>query len=363
MSMTGVGNKRDPVRKTTARPSSEAVALFLRSLAVMFRAGVPLSRALSMLAGQSEDRAMAGVAADIEEKVARGVSLQAAFAGHAGVFGPLQLAMLRVGERTGQLETVLFNLADYEEKRRGLAMRVRSALTYPGFLFLVTTAMLVVIPPFLFQGLFSMLESQKMELPLLTRVVLAVSHFIRSPFFWVLCGTVGVVGAASMPKLAHYPLVRLRAAEWLLEVPVLGKVYRTISTTRFARAMELQLVVGESPLNSLKIAAQASGNPVLEESMPRGLEALKEGCTLVESLEMTEFFSPSFLSLLRAGEESASLPDIMGRTAKMYEEEVDYAVDAFTNLMEPLVMLWMGTMVGVVVVATILPMVKMLQNL
>ena len=329
----------------------------------MFAAGVPLDRSLHLLGDQTDDKKIAAVARDISEKISGGVPLYLAFEQQKDVFSKLQMAMLRVGERTGELETVLFRLADYEEKRRGITMKVRSALTYPAFLLLITSFMLIVLPPYMFQGLFAMLESQKMELPLITKVVLALSNFVRGPLFWLLVILVVAAGAALLPQLLKNKSFQLQLARLIGQTPVLGRLSVVLASTRFARALEIQLAVGEGPLQSLSIAAMASSNPVLEDAIGEATEALKSGATLVDSLEATQFFHPTFLSMLRAGEESAELPDIIARTASMYEEELDYAMETFTDLLEPMIMLFMGVLVGVGVMATMLPMVKMLQNL
>jgi type IV pilus assembly protein PilC len=343
-------------------PSSEALCIFFRSIATMFSAGVPLIRAMDLLGDQTEDPRMAAIARRIAHEIGSGHTLSRAFQVHRRAFTKLQLGLIRVGERTGQLQRVLYRLADYEEKRRGISMRVRSALTYPAFLLAITSFMLVVLPPYMFQGLFTMLESQSVELPLITKIVLAVSNFIRSPGFWILL-IVGVVALAlALPKFVNNPDAQMVVSKALVQVPVVGNLYTILATARFARAMELQLLVGEGPLTGLSVAAQASGTPILEESIVDSIDALKSGCSFVESLERADFFPPTFLSMLGAGEESASLPDVMQRTADMYEKELEYAISTFTDLLEPMIMLFMGILVGIVVVATMLPMVNLLQN-
>lgn len=340
----------------------EALALFFRSLAVMFGSGVPIDRALQLLSTQSDDKRMCAVAADINKRIGQGLPLSAAFECQ-GVFTGIQLGLLRVGERSGRLQTILGRLADYEEKRRDLTMKVRAALTYPAFLVVLTTFLLVVIPPYLFQGLFAMLEDSKVELPLISRVVVALSAFIRSPFFWLLCLAAGVSAALVFPRLAREPGFREKMAVLTLKLPVAGHFYRVLVTTRFARALGLQLDVGEGPLAGMGMAAKASGCQVLEARILDSVASLKGGATFVESLAAADYFADSFLLMLRAGEESAELPDIMGRTTAMYEGELEYAIETFANLLEPLIMLSMGIIVGIVVVATMLPMMKMIQTL
>jgi type IV pilus assembly protein PilC len=345
------------------RPSAEALTLFFRSLAVMFSAGVPIDRALQMLSEQSEDQRMANIAADINQRINQGIPLHTAFQQQRQAFSHLQLALLKIGERTGRLEKVLHRLADYEEKRRHINMKVKSALTYPAFLMIITGFMLIVIPPYMFQGLFAMLESSSTELPLITKFVVAVSNFIRTPYFWLLVIVSVLSLVLALPKISEHGETKLHLSKLILQLPIAGDLFRILGTTRFARALELQLQVGEAPLTGLPIAGMASDNPVLQESILSCVDGLKSGSTFVESLALADFFPNAFLSMLRAGEESAQLPDIVGRSAEMYEAQLDQAIDTFSNLLEPLVMLVMGVLVGIVVVATMLPMIKMIETL
>lgn len=345
------------------RPSLEALSIFFRSLAVMIQAGVSLNRSFELLGKQSEDQRMGAVAQQVARRLDAGVGLAQAMAMETEAFSPIQVRMIQIGERTGTLDDILANLADYEEKRRTTTMKVRSALTYPLFLLVLSTVMLVIVPPYMFGGLFALIENSATEPPLITKLVLAVSHFIRSTFFWVLALLGGCAAAALGPRLLRQPAVRTALARQLLAIPVLGRTYRVLGTARFARALQIQLEVGETPLAGLRMGAEASGNPVLEENIQASVEALKAGDPIVESLRRADFFPAAFLHVLSAGEETAQLPAMMGKMAEIYEAELEAALDAFTSLLEPLVMLVMGGIVGVVVIATMLPMMQLLQNL
>lgn len=173
----------------------------------------------------------------------------------------------------------------------------------------------------------------------------------------------GAFAAKAGPRLWRQPRVQRAVFERLGKAPVVGLFLQTLGTARFARALELQLHVGESPLVGLTMACGASGNPLLDESSDDIVSALKSGETLVDSLKGCGFFPRTFLDLVRAGEESAQLPEMLGRSAAMYETDLDQAIDRFTALLEPLIMLVMGSIVGVVVIATMLPMMTLIQNL
>lgn len=329
----------------------------------MVASGVPIDRSFDHLSKQAEQATMGKISAELAVQVGNGMALSKAFATHSKVFSQLQVRMLAVGERTGNLHLVLGRLANYEEKRRATAMKVKSALTYPIFLVVLATFMLIVLPPYMFSGLFQMIATSGVEPPLITRVVIAVSNFIRSPAFWILLLVGGSLAAKAGPGLWQEPEVRRQVFERLGETPALGPFLRTLATARFARALELQLQVGESPLVGLVMACEASGNPLLEESADGIVSTIKGGETLVDSLKGCGFFPRPFLDLVRAGEESAQLPEMLGRSAAMYESDLEQAIDRFTALLEPLIMLVMGSIVGVVVIATMLPMMTLIQNL
>jgi type IV pilus assembly protein PilC len=214
--------------------------------------------------------------------------------------------------------------------------------------------MLLLLPAFLFGGLFKLLAQSGTEPPLLTRAVLVVSRGLSSPLGWAALGGVAV-GVWS---------ARRRLIPWARRLPGVAQVLRMAALTRFARAMELQLQAGEGPLTGLQLAAEASQSPELAERMCAAVVGLRDhGDTLVESLARVEWFPRGFLQMLRAGEESANLDGMMARLAEVYEGELECTLDAFTALLEPLAMLLMGCIVGVIVVATMLPMMQVLQTL
>ncbi|MBI3929149.1 MAG: type II secretion system F family protein [Armatimonadetes bacterium] len=347
----------------SARPSAEALAVFFRSLAVLFESSVHVSRALELLGRQSDDRRMAAVAADLAARIHSGVSMSQAMALHPMTFTGIQLRLMQIGERTGSVDGILARLAGYEETRRRTTMRVKSALTYPAFLFVMATTMLILVPPFLFEGIFRMIANSGIEPPLITQIVVGISNFIRGPIFWVLLGVGMAVLVIFGPRLVRQPGVEMWLCTTALRIPALGRSLRMLAVSRFARAMELQLEVGETPLRSLELAAQASGNPVLTDRIERAVDGLRDGLTLTQALDRTEFFPRPFIHMLTASEESARTVSMMRRMAEVYESEVEAALDTFTALLEPLVMLVMGVIVGVVVVATMLPMMHLLQNL
>lgn len=359
------GGRRQAPSKVSERrykPSSEARVIFFRSMATMVRAGLNIDKALSLMAEQIEDEDMADVCHLLAEKVRSGHYLSGAMAACTGAFTKIQMRLVTIGEQSGKLSDTLPQLAFYEEKRRALIMKIKGAVTYPMFTLGFALLILIFLPPYLMEGIFQMVTTSGQELPWLTKVVMTCCAILRNPAFYV----VFVAGVAATivfaPRLWEKHEVRLRVYRALLGLPVIGKLLVILASARFARALAIQLDVGITPLVALSLSAQASENPILEDEGPEFVSSLKDGNTMEETLRQSEIFPDMFLQMVRAGEESASLPDLLGRVADIFEVELDNAIDMFTALLEPMVMVLMGVIVGILVVSSMLPMLNILQS-
>lgn len=347
--------------KPALRPDS--LRLFYRSLATLLLSGIRIDRALDLLGQQEDDPHMAHISREMCAVVSQGHALSEAMGQWPREFTELDQKLVQVGEMTGNMDQLLERLAGYEENRRAVTMRVKSALTYPFFIFLLTLAALVVLPPYLFAGLFRLIESLGVDVPLLTRVVLIFAKVVSSPFFLVAAG-LGIVAAVKvLPGVVEQPAVRLRLARFGLRLPVLGKALQTIAVTRFARALEIMINCGVSLDDCLKMAFVASGNPVLIERRNDALETLFSGVTLSEALDETGFFPSSFLQVVSSGEESGRLPELLTRICDMYDVQLAHTLETVVAAVEPAMMVMMGGFVGVFIIASMQPMAQILQKL
>ncbi len=345
------------------RPSSEARVVFFRSLAVMFRAGVPVERSLTLLAEQLDDPEMSAVAELVSSRVRNGHYLSNSMAACKGAFTGLQLRLVHIAEASGTMDETLLQLSHYEERHRAMVMKVKSAITYPAFTFGVAMLMMITIPPYLMEGIFNMVTGLGQELPLLTKIVMAGCSILRSGWFYLL-GSLALVAAwFGLPKLFENEKFALRYTRFVLRIPCLGETMRTVAVARFVRALAVQLSVGISPIVALSLAGKASDNPVLEQEAKASIEALKDGCTLEESMSASGFFPTMVLQMVRAGEESGQVADMLDRLAEIYEVELENTLDILTALLEPMVMVFMGVVVGVLVVSTMSPLMKVIQTL
>jgi type IV pilus assembly protein PilC len=240
---------------------------------------------------------------------------------------------------------------------------VQSALTYPIILFVLAMAALIFVPPYLFGGLFQLIESSGVEIPLITRILLLVSKFVSSPWFYILGAIIIAVALKLLPPILRRPEVRLTLTRYALKLPVIGKAIRVIAVTRFARSMEILVTVGVNIDQALEMSMEASNNPVLIESTGEVVRNLRNGATLAESLQEADFFPRSFLQMVAVGEESGKLPHLISKLADIYEVELEYSLEIAIQALEPIMLLFMGIVVGIVIIATMMPMMQVIQHL
>lgn len=345
------------------RPNGEAKTVFLRSLSTMVLAGLTIDRSLDYLAEQSEDPKLADICRGMSRRIQGGYKLSQAMGCYPRAFSRLQLRLVQMGEKTGLLDQVLLELSRYDEKERELMLKVRSTVSYPSFILAVAMIMMIFVPPFLMKGMFSMIEGSGVKPPLITIVVMRITEFLRTPLFYVLFFAGGALIWKIWPIWVAKPGNQRRVARFVMAMPALGRVYHTLGVARFARAFSVQIGCGMNPLGALPISAEVTENPLLIDVIREATGNLSQGESFSVSLEATGFFPKLMLNMVQAGEESAQLSELLNKTAEMYEAEVEHALDTFTALLEPVIMCGIGLMVGVLVLATMLPMAQVIENL
>lgn len=345
-----------PAPDRALRLSNRSLVVLLRSLPVLLSAGVPLTRALTVL---GDEPSAVAVCRRMLTEVEQGKPLSVAMQKSSPSFTNLQLKLIKVGEATGSLVEVLARLADHEERARALALRLRSALTYPAVLFVLCMALIVAAPPFLLKGQLKMLDQIGGELPWLTKALFTLSDGrvllalgAGAAFFSVLSWRY------LQTEKGRYQLDRI-----MLEMPRVGRLWRLVAVAQFSQALALQLRVGLSILEAVPQAGAAANSPVLHERLQASVNALREGAGLDQSLAAADFFPTAFLSTVTAGEESGHVAGTLEWLAKLYQLELEATMEMAAAALEPLMMLAMGLMAGVVALATLLPLVKLVQTL
>ena len=337
------------------------LAIFTRQFATMINAGLPLVQCLDILSKQTEKEAFRQVIAGVMREVEAGNTLAESLAKKENqkVFDELFVNMVEAGEAGGILDEILMRLATFIEKAEALKRKVQGAMVYPGVVMsvalLATSFMLIFIIP-TFARMFTGFGA---ELPLPTKIVMGLSSFLRSYWWMLILGIVGIgVGIQRYygTERGHLEIDRL-----LLKIPVLGDVLRKGAVARFTRTLGTLISSGVPILTGLEITARTAGNRVIQEAIMAARASIREGETISAPLRESKVFPPMVVSMISVGEETGALDDMLTRIADFYDSEVDTAVDALTSMIEPIMIVFMGGIVGGMVVAMYLPMFKLIN--
>lgn len=329
----------------------------------MVKAGLQLERSLGYLATQGEDPAMTVICLQMAESIREGRYFSEALAQFPHIFSKLQIKLVQLAEKTGLMDRILGELSSFEERQRALLMKVKSSLTYPALILVFAALLVLFVPPLMMNGLFAMIANSGVEPPALTRAVMWISQTLQSPLFYLPLLTVVSWVLYNAKRWFRDPATRAKIYTVLDYIPPVRKCLQIVGVARFSRALAVQLEAGVTVLLALKVAAEVAQHPELEQRIPHCQEALKNGHGIAESLNSSHFFPKLFVQMVKVGEESASVPDLLYRTADLYDQAVDDALDTLTCLVEPLVMGVIGLVVGTFVVATMLPLSQILQRL
>ncbi|MBI3928914.1 MAG: type II secretion system F family protein [Armatimonadetes bacterium] len=342
------------------RPAS--LRNFFQTIATLMAAGVSLSRAVELVTRQADDPVMARATQGMGDQLHQGSSLSRAM-GDSGVFTSYHVAMIALGETTGSLSRILSTLAVHEEKTQAARLKMQARLTYPLMLLAGCALFLLLAPPFLLHGQFEFLAGVGAELPAVTRGLMAVSNLLRSPAFLLAFAAAGASCGWALARMLRGGPVRQRMFRWLHRVPVLGRLLQVKATAEFARCLSIQMQAGIRVTDALPLAGAVAGDPVLEAALPQAVEAVEQGLDVWKSLAQARFFSPVLLEFLRAGEESGKLPEMLTRAADLYELELESSLESWSSVLEPIVLLVLGGAAGLMMLATMLPMLEAVKSL
>lgn len=330
------------------------LAVFTRQLASLLKAGLPVLQALSTLRKQVDHKGLVRVIEDMEASIGQdAMSLGEALAEHPKVFDPVYRGLVRSGEESGRLVEVLENLADHLSKSAKLRGQVLGAFIYPIFLLLIgTTAIFVlmtcVIPKF--QELFDSLGQQ---LPLPTIVLIAISGFLEN-WWWAVVGGLTVAVLAGMAALRHQHL-REQVDRTLLRLPVLGGMFLKLEVARVAHTLAALLQGGVRIIEALRVTGETARNTAIRRTFEPMTQAVSTGQTLAEAVEKAKVYPPMVLNLIRTGEDTGELPEMLQELAAIYEDEAERAVNGAVKLLEPTLIVVMGLIIAGIVAAVILP--------
>lgn len=332
------------------------LVVFTRQLSTMVSAGVPLVRSLVTLQKQTENPALQKHIADIAKELEGGMSLGDALQKHPAVFSPIYVNMVRAGEAAGILDEILKKLATQQEKDARIRGKFKSALTYPVILLSITMMVFMVLMVFVMPRIGKIIQDlagPEAELPQLTKVMLGISSFMTSKWY-VLIGVL-VIGGGLLRRYIKTPKGRRKKDQLLLRIPVIKTIVKKVAIARFARIFASLMSAGVSVVESIEVTAKAIGNSVLEDELLAASKAVINGQQLSVPLGESKVFPPIVSQMMAIGEETGETDQILIKVADFYEEEVDATVDALSSILEPIMIVVMGTMVGLIAASVIGP--------
>ncbi len=343
--------------KKRGRIKSDELVVFSRQLATMVEAGVPLVQSLNILAEQSESHSMQRVIESLHDDVEGGKSLSEALEKHKKVFSTLFISMIRAGESSGSLQEILDRLASYIEKTNALQKKIKAALVYPSVVafmaFGITYGMLTFVIP-KFAGIFTSLNA---ELPLPTRVLINLSDFLRNNVVWVLGGLTG--SAVLFFRFVNTKGGRFWFDSQKLKMPIFGPLFMKVAVSKFSRTLSTLLKSGVPILAALDIVAKTAGNARIEKVIDEVRLSIREGETVAAPLMKKRIFPPMVVRMVAVGEETGELDKMLTKIADFYDVQVDTAVEGLTSLIEPLVIAFLGSVIGGIVIALFLPILTL----
>ncbi len=364
------GTKAGAKGKTSAKASgaakvkSKVLMIFTRQLATLIDSGLPLLRGLTVLARQEPMPIMKRTITTLADSVQTGSTFSESLQQFPRIFNKLYVNMVKAGELGGVLEIVLNRLAEYQEKAQKLKNKVIAAMVYPIIVMFIAVGimiflMLVIVPKF--EKIFEDMLGSKDKLPELTKFVIGFSRWIGDNIWYLLAGAAVIFTLWKIFAATKGGRVAIDQAK--LKMPLFGDVQRKTAISRFTRTLGTLVTSGVPILQALNITRETAGNVVVSNAINKVHDAVKEGESMVAPLESSGVFPPMVISMVDVGEETGQLPEMLLKIADVYEDEVDNSVSALTSMLEPLMIVFLAVVVGVIVLALFLPLISVIQQL
>lgn len=382
LSIAGVSEAQAPAKRESTRPNrrgaappsnglkfklpkidpgagkrNSEVGQFTRQLSTMLKAGIPLTQGLSALVEQTESRTMQTVIRDIREQVSTGTGFGDALAKHPRYFSNLYRSMVRAGEASGELDAVLYRVADFMQKQIRLRNKVVTALTYPAVMLFIALGVVIFLMNFVVPDILKLLKEQRIPMPLPTQIV-ATGSDILTGYWYVVLGVfivgAGLFGAWKGSEKGAYTFDR-----FMLRAPVFGQLFTKTAVSRFSTTFAVLLKSGLPALEGLRIVKEVVGNMALSKVIGEVHDSIIEGTDIATPIKKSGFFPPVVGYMISVGEQTGELETLLDRISEAYDEEVDLAVQRMTSMIEPIMIVFMATTVGTIIAAVMLPLMQM----
>jgi type IV pilus assembly protein PilC len=350
--------KQSNAMRKGGRVNAMDIAVFSRQLATMLAAGIPLVQGFEIVGAGHEKPSMQKLILDIKSDIEAGTSLHEALAKHPLYFDDLYVNLVEAGEQAGALEGLLDKIASYKEKTEAIKKKVKKALFYPAAVLAVAIIVTIILLIFVIPQFESLFKGFGADLPAFTQMVINLSRFVQAEGIFILAVVIGLVWT-----FFYFKKRSKKMREFLdrmsLKMPVIGPILNKAAIARFSRTLSTMFAAGVPLVEALESVAGATGNIVYENAVMRMRDEVATGQRLQRAMETTELFPNMVVQMIAVGEESGSLDTMAGKVATFYEAEVDNAVDAMSSLLEPLIMVILGVLVGGLVIAMYLPIFKL----
>ena len=348
----------------SGRVKAKVLTVFTRQLATLVDAGLPLLRGLRVLEKQERNSALKSILRELALAIEGGSTFSEALAQHPKVFNRLYVNMVKAGELGGVLEVALRRLAEFSEKAQKIKGKVKAAMFYPIAVTIVALGILILLLTYVipkFQLVFVGMLGPNEKLPTFTLIVMGISNVVKDHIIWTAIGLAVFV-------VLFLLFIKTKFGRWAwdsfkLKVPLIGPVVRKVAISRFTRTLGTLISSGVPILQALTIVRETAGNVVISNAVSLVHESVKEGETITAPLEGSGVFPPMVVSMVDVGEQTGALPEMLLKIADNYDEEVDNAVASMTSLLEPIMIVVLAVLVGSIVIAMFLPLIKMIEKL
>jgi len=355
---------------TGGRIKPKILMIFTRQLATLIDSGLPLLRGLTVLAKQEPNPVLRGTIGALADSVQGGSTFSEALAQHPRIFNKLYVNMVKAGELGGVLEVVLVRLAEYQEKAHKLKNKIVSAMVYPIIVMFIAVAILVFLMLFIvpkFETMFAEMGNDA-ELPMISQIVFGTSKFFLKPTIWIIPNIVWVFLLITLIGFLLSLWGKTKNGRRFidsmkLKLPIFGDIQRKSAIARFSRTLGTLVTSGVPILQALNITRDTAGNVVVSDAIEKVHEAVKEGESIVSPMQTSSVFPSMVISMVDVGEETGQLPEMLLKVADVYDDEVDNAVTALTSILEPIMIVVLALVVGAVVFALFLPLIKIISEM
>ena len=340
--------------------TSRDMVVFSRQFATMINSGVPILQALQIMCEQTENDKLRRKLYEIRNDIETGSSLYDALKKHRDVFDDLYINMVNAGEAGGVLDVVLLRLAEYIEKAARLKSRVKGAMIYPAVVMCVAVAVIAIILIFVIPTFEKMFADFGSALPVPTQIVINMSRFVKGNFLYLSGGIIAFI--VGFRFFYRWERGKILIDNWILFIPVFGSLLRKVAVAKFSRTLSTMISSGVPILNALDIVSRTSGNKTVERGIQQARKSIAEGQTLAEPLDETGVFPPMVIHMISIGETTGALDTMLEKIADFYDDEVDVAVETLTSLIEPFMIVFLGVVVGGLVISMYLPIFKIAET-